>query len=76
MHSSHAVPLQHLRLDGLNADEAEAEAEMSDYCSTGRETESSVTERGYEADTEVTEDNGESLGDGEGGGGPNVLSER
>ena len=44
---------QHLRMD--ESDEVEV-GELSDYCSTGRDTETCHTERGYEADSEFTSD--------------------
>ena len=47
------LTFQHLRID--DKDEVEV-AELSDYCSTARETETCHTELGYEADSEFTSD--------------------
>ncbi len=44
---------QHLRID--DSDEVEV-AELSDYCSTAKESETCHTEQGYEADSEFTPD--------------------
>ena len=47
------LTFQHLRID--DKDEVEV-AELSDYCSTARDTETCHTELGYEADSEFTSD--------------------
>lgn len=47
------MSFQHLRID--DRDEGEV-AELSDYCSTAKESETCHTELGYEADSEFTSD--------------------
>lgn len=44
---------QHLRID--DSDDAEVQ-ELSDYCSTAKDSEACHTEQGYEADSEFTAD--------------------
>lgn len=47
------IYLQHLRID--DCEELEV-SEVSDYCSTAKESETCHTEQGYEADSEFTPD--------------------